>query len=129
MSDCSCAALRWTGRNGGTGASLGIDGFFRLPEDPNDPPEDPTREVITAWHVDGLEWAKETHPPLADMWADWNLGKEPVKGDVMDTKIWRSTGPPQPQKAQQPRSPKLAVGEEGLRGVGGLGATWCAKLL
>ena len=69
---------RAVGRNGGTGASLGIDGLFHLPEDPNDPPEDPTREVITAWHVDGLEWAKETHPPLTDMWADWNLGKAVV---------------------------------------------------
>ena len=77
-------------RNGGSGASCDMNGVFQLPpEDADvDDPADGTRVVLYPWLHDSLEWVEDTRPPDADMWSDWNLGREPVRGDVVDEPSW-----------------------------------------
>lgn len=80
---------RAVGRNGGLGASLSREGVFALPtNDPLDDPADGSRQVTTPWHVDGMEWVLATYPPREDMWAEWNLGRKPVVGNIVDEPTW-----------------------------------------
>lgn len=100
-----CRAL---GKNGGVGASMRKDGTFVLPtNNPDDPADDPARDVMTPWHIDGMEWAAQQHPPREDMWEDWNLGTKPVVGNVVDEPSWWD---------------KYDFTIEGPRGFGGLPA-------
>lgn len=84
--------IKWRalGRNGGKGASCDMDGVFQLPtDDPKDPDvADGNREVIYPWLHDSLEWVASRDPPDADIWADWNLGKKPVIGNVAEEPPW-----------------------------------------
>ena len=81
--------LRWTaaGKAGGKGVGVRRDGLFVFPTDDPDP-ADGNREVTTPWHHDGNEWVADARPPLDDMWAEWNLGKSPPIGHVVDEPAW-----------------------------------------
>ena len=93
--------VQW--KNGGKGAYCGLDGVFRLPtDDPNDDPADGEREVFIPWHTDNNEFTLDQVPPFDDMWAEWNLGKKPVVGDVQDELAWW-------EKYELPMLPALGV--------------------
>eukprot|EP01051_Picozoa_sp_SAG22_P013238 SAG22_NODE_1459_length_4374_cov_14.272047_2_plen_267_part_00 len=84
-------ALRWraSGKHGGKGGGCGRDGCIRLPtDDPNDDPADGEREVTTPWHHCGNEHVADDRPPQGCMWSEWNLGKQPVRGNVVEEPAW-----------------------------------------
>ena len=80
---------RAAGKNDGAGACCDREGVFRLPvDDPNDDPADGEREVTTPWIHCNNEWALAEHPPSGDIWAEGNLGKEEVVGNVVEEPAW-----------------------------------------
>jgi len=115
--------MRWAaaGKNGGKGAYCGLDGVFRLPtDDPNDDPADGDREVHIPWHTDNNEFTLDQVPPFEDMWAEWNLGKHPVVGDVQDEPAWW-------EKYELPMLPS-SPSEGGVHGGGGTPAVPLSRI-
>ena len=39
-------------------------------------------------HHDGNEWVADTRPPFDDIFEEWNLGKAPPVGDIVDEPAW-----------------------------------------
>jgi hypothetical protein len=55
----------------------------------DDDPVEPKRPITVSWHHDGMEWNESAVPPFKNMWQEWNLGKEPVRGNVVsDEPSW-----------------------------------------
>ncbi len=83
------SAMRWTaaGKGGGERIHCAMDGRLRI-VDALDDPEDGVREVTNQWIMDCNEFAAAQRPPFDDMFEEWNLGKHPVKGHVIDEVPW-----------------------------------------
>jgi hypothetical protein len=83
--------MRWTaaGKHGGPRVSCSMDGFFRFDgEAGDDDPADGLREVTNQWIMDSNEFVRARHPPLEDMFAEWNLGQRDVTGHVVAEPPW-----------------------------------------
>ena len=83
--------MRWTaaGKNGAERVSCDMDGVFTFPTDnPDDDPADGEREVTNQWIMDSNEFVLSRQPPSEDMFDDWNLGRAPVTGNVVDEPPW-----------------------------------------
>ena len=83
--------MRWTaaGKNGAPRVHCDMDGCFRFPTDnPEDDPTDGNREVTNQWIMDSNEFVESRIPPFDDIFAEWNLGQEPVTGNVVDEQPW-----------------------------------------
>ncbi len=65
-----------------------MNGIFAVPVDGDDDPSDGDREVTNQWIMDSNEFVQSRHPPLDDMFADWNLGRRGVRGHVVDEPAW-----------------------------------------
>lgn len=88
--------IRWTaaGKNGGKRVNCDMDGVFRFPTTVDDDgglkddPADGNREVTVQWIIDGPEFVADRRPPFPDVFEEWNLGKNPVVGNVVDEPPW-----------------------------------------
>ena len=83
--------MRWTvaGKNGGVRINCNMDGVFVFPTDnTDDDPADGMREVTNQWIMDSNEFVLARHPPLDDMFEEWNLGQHAVEGNVVDEPAW-----------------------------------------
>lgn len=83
--------MRWTaaGKHGGARINCNMDGVFAFPNDnADDDPADGQREVTNQWIMDSNEFVLARHPPLADMFEEWNLGQRAVEGHVVDEPAW-----------------------------------------
>lgn len=82
--------MRWVaaGKNGGPRIPCNMDGDFIIPADSGDDPADGLREVTNQWIMDSNEFVLSRRPPDADMFAEWNLGRDPVRGRVVDEPAW-----------------------------------------
>ena len=83
--------MRWTaaGKNGAPRVHCDMDGCFRFPTDnTDDDPADGDREVTNQWIMDSNEFVESRVPPHEDIFAEWNLGREPVTGNVIDEQPW-----------------------------------------
>ena len=97
--------MRWTaaGKHGGPRVHCDMDGYFRFPTDGDDDPADGLREVTNQWIMDSNEFVLSRDAPFDDMFHDWNLGREPVRGHVIDEPPWwRKYGLPALPSATQP---------------------------
>ena len=82
--------MRWTaaGKQGGPRINCNMDGTFVIATDGDDDPADGMREVTNQWIMDSNEFVLSRHPPSEDMFEDWNLGRHPVEGNVVDEPAW-----------------------------------------
>ena len=69
-------------------------GFSRYGLSGGEPLPPPTKingllEYTVPWWDDNLEFAPTHAPDPDDMWVDWNLGKAPPCGNVINTRSWR----------------------------------------
>lgn len=83
--------MRWTvaGKYGGARINCNMDGIFALPTDnTDDDPADGMREVTNQWIMDSNEFVLARHPPLDDMFDEWNLGQRVVEGNIVDEPAW-----------------------------------------
>jgi hypothetical protein len=82
--------MRWTaaGKNGGVRVNCDMSGIFAFPSDSDDDPADGLREVTNQWIMDSNEFVEDMSPPAEDMFADWNLGRVPVTGQVVNEPAW-----------------------------------------
>ena len=105
--------MRWTaaGKHGGPRVQCDMDGYFRFPTDGDDDPADGLREVTNQWIMDSNEFVLSRDAPFEDMFHDWNLGREPVRGNVVDEPPWwRKYGlPPLPSATQPPGGGGMAA--------------------
>ena len=94
--------MRWTaaGKRGGPRVHCDMDGVFHFATDGDDDPADGLREVTNQWIMDSNEFVLARDVPFDDMFHDWNLGREPVRGHVVDEPPWwRKYGlPPMPSR-------------------------------
>ena len=120
--------MRWTaaGKRGGPRVHCDMDGVFRFATDGDDNPADGLREVTNQWIMDSNEFVLARDVPFDDMFHDWNLGRQPVRGHVVDEPPWwRKYGlPPMPSR-NAPRggggsARGAPFGDSGLRGRGRL---------
>ena len=101
-------SMRWreAGEGGGFGATADHRGVITLPTNggtSGGDPADPTRLMMVAQHYDNVEWDEAPRPAGGDIWAGWNLGAEPARGDVV-------AEPPWWEKYQLPMLPSAAAG-------------------
>ncbi|MDE0422566.1 MAG: phytanoyl-CoA dioxygenase family protein [Gammaproteobacteria bacterium] len=82
--------MRWTaaGKNGGPRINCDMDGVFRFSEESEDDPADGHREVTNQWIMDSNEFVLARSEPFDDMFREWNLGRHPVAGDIVDEPAW-----------------------------------------
>ena len=82
--------MRWTaaGKHGAERVSCDMGGVFTFPLDKDDDPADGDREVTNQWIMDSNEFVLSRHRPLDDMFAEWNLGRLSVGGQVVDEPAW-----------------------------------------
>lgn len=82
--------MRWTaaGKQGGPRINCDMDGVFRFTTDGPDNAADGMREVTNQWIMDSNEFVADRRAPDEDMFADWNLGKHAVQGNVIDETPW-----------------------------------------
>lgn len=80
--------MRWiaAGKHGGEQVYSDMDGVFRFPL--AEGPADGDREVLNQWTMDSNEFVLARHAPLADIFEDWNLGQQPVTGNIIDEIPW-----------------------------------------
>ena len=85
-------SMRWreAGEGGGVGATADRHGVIALPADGSleGDPADPTRLMTVAQHYDNVEWDETPRPTGGDIWAGWNLGAEPARGDIVEEPAW-----------------------------------------
>jgi hypothetical protein len=83
--------MRWTaaGKHGGGRVNCDMDGAFVFDAaNSQDDPADGCREVTNQWIMDSNEYVLDTRPPFDDMFEEWNLGRDPVVGNVVDEPPW-----------------------------------------
>ena len=106
--------MRWSaaGKNGGPRINCDYDGTFVFPVDGTmDDPADGLREVTNQWIMDSNEYVLDSRAPFDDIFADWNLGRRPVEGNIInEPPWWRKYGLP------------MLSGGDMLRGTGGMPA-------
>ena len=44
--------------------------------------------MTVAQHYDNVEWDETPRPTGGDIWAGWNLGAEPARGDIVEEPAW-----------------------------------------
>lgn len=82
--------MRWTaaGKHGGPRIHCDMDGVFQFTDYAEDDPEDGLREVTNQWIMDSNEFVADRREPFEDPFEEWNLGRRPVQGWVVDEPPW-----------------------------------------
>jgi hypothetical protein len=82
--------MRWmaAGKNGGGWSFCNMDGEFVIDADSGDDPSDGFREVTNQWIIDSNEYVLSRAAPFDDLFEEWNLGRHPVVGNVLDEPAW-----------------------------------------
>jgi hypothetical protein len=82
--------MRWmvAGKHGGGWSFCNMDGEITIDAGSGDDPADGLREVTNQWIIDSNEYVLSRVPPFADMFEEWNLGRDPVGGHVLDEPAW-----------------------------------------